>query len=243
MMFVAYIIVVVSFAAYAVFDAVSVQARVAGAIAEKNATGASFEKIVNTFKRTSIFIYPPVLGYMIIRNEYIYLNISVLSALSFGFVVALLCLVLREFVTTYFVGVIERFEGGLSAIAALRPRKISSQKLIEIKKNFSKNSISKLKWRIVLSATWVYLVYSSSIFLLNYIAILFSEYDVVILQMLGLINGVGTIMLAFIVDPMVARYLDSKVDLDIVGCSIIVSQMLAYCVAIPMLMAVAFWVT
>lgn len=238
MLWVLSILVMVSFGLYAFFDAMTITARTAASLEGRNAAGASLEKIMNTLKRFSMFIYPPILGFIILSGETRFFMLSIYGSFALATIIGTICLFQRSSSLGYFRRVTLRFSNGqnVSGALLLSFRK-PPEKAGTLPQHGLRDSI-RMNRRLYFFATGVYFFYASAIFFLNLISLIYADAAVILLQMLGLINGVGTILLAFIVDPVISRKLDNAQDLDALSVTVLLSQLTTYALLGPAAFAI-----
>jgi hypothetical protein len=205
----------------------------------RNAFGAAIEKMMNTLKRMMIFFYPPILGYFVIKNDLNSIMVSIAISYFLGTTALVLLIIKRHSFLLYFCLVTKKFTRGSGIIKSFLGNKdevnfVEAERFfLSVNPSFKIARISDVVRypRLTLTASWIYFVFGASIFSVNILALAFAQYAPVILQCLGLINGLGTVVLAFLVDPIVSRHLDAERQLDEVALSLLVAQLLA-CVAI-----------
>ena len=230
------------FCLYAIFDFFSLIIRISAAQCRRNAAGAAYEKIMNTVKRVFMFLYPPVLGLMAAHGR----SDLVFHSIFLSYFCAAICIVvlvfLRRIMLNYFCAVIDRFSAGAGVLTSFLARPPIVEGAFRdggwvrpLRGVWGKNN------RFLFSMTWVNFVYGSSIFAVNIAAIAFKEYDVVILQLLGIYNAMGTLLMAFIVDPRVSISLDENADLDQLFGVFALALLLNYCLVGPMLFGLIYF--
>lgn len=227
------------FSGYIFFDAMAVIARASASLMSRNAFGAAIEKMMNTLKRLMIFFYPPILGYFIIKDDLNSIMISIAISYVLAAVVLILLIIKRHSFLLYFCLVTKKFTNGETILKSFIYKKNeiyfaeAESFFSSVDHSFKLAKISDVtKYpRLTLTASWIYFIFGASIFSLNILALAFAQYAPIILQCLGLINGLGTLVLAFVVDPVVSRYLDASKQLDEVALSLLVAQLVA-CFAI-----------
>lgn len=224
--------VVVFYATYTFFDVLSLYIRVAASLNGNNAAGAAFEKIMNTFKRTSLFLFPPILGFFVLMESPIEMFWTFLaSSLASGTLLVLMNR-RRSTIIALLTDELSLFQAGRSAFAStlVIMRRLlchstgTNQGLAEkhcaIKPDYNK--------KLVTYGSWIFFTHANSVFILNAAVSFFPVSGPVLLQSLGLINGMGSIFLAFLVDPLVSRHLDNGLELDVVINSFFRANLLVY---------------
>lgn len=227
------IVIMLAFGLCAFFDAMTIVARTAASLEGRNAAGASLEKIMTTLKRFAMFIYPPILGFIILSGEASFFMFSVYGAFAVATLITLGCLVGRTPIQNYFRRVTTRFVSGQDVSRALLASfRCRAERPPALPQGRPAAAVAANTW-LYLFTTVVYFFYASAIFFLNLLSLIYVDYAVILLQMLGLINGVGTILLAFVVDPIISRKLDGAEDLDALSVTVLLSQLTAYAVLAP----------
>ncbi|URI15030.1 lipid II flippase family protein [Brevundimonas albigilva] len=238
--------VCVCFFGYALLECGSIIVRTAAAHIGMNAAGAAFEKILSAVKRTFIFLYPPILGALLSAGRIEEMYASIFLSCLCGLLACALVFALRARLSSWFVLVISEFGAGKSAVSAILH---GVKSLVVIQSGASSDRlvtrvvVNRLDPRVIAMSAWVYFTYSSSIFLVNCIAAFAPQYNAVILQSVGFFNGLGTIMLALLLDPILARNLDSRNDLEASAEAIIGGQAISYGVLSPLLFGLLFLIS
>ncbi|PVE47823.1 hypothetical protein DDE23_10355 [Pararhodobacter aggregans] len=203
-----------------------------------NAFGAAIEKIMNTLKRLSIFSFPPALGYFVMRRDLDALFFAIFVAIVFAALSVSAAIFFRHSLARYFFMVSKSFGGGSGVLRSfIRPDAL----LVDDRERLSDRGenvpglVASLRQHLplLLMATWVYFIFGASIFLINILAIFFVDAAPVILQGLGFFNGLGTLVLAFLIDPKISRFLDNRESLDEITLVILTSQFSSIAIVSP----------
>lgn len=237
MLWVLSIVIMLAFGLCAFFDAMTIMARTAASLEGRNAAGASLDRIMTTLKRFAMFIYPPILGFIILSGEATFFMFSVYGAFAVATLITLGCLLLRARMQAYFRRVTIRFVSGQDVSRALLASFWCKADSPPAQRQSKPVAALAANTRLYLFGMTVYFFYASAIFFLNMLSLIYAEFAVILLQMLGLINGVGTILLAFVVDPIISRKLDGAEDLDALSITVLLSQLTAYAVLAPVAFA------
>lgn len=227
---------------FAVFDGLSILARVGASLSGHNAMGGSIEKMTSTCKRIFLFGYPPLLGYLIYSKDSEGIYISIFTSFMAASVATGIIFAFRFSIISIFLSFASSLSRNHSLTRALRSYwsedSVDSifirQKIVD---TFTSDGPQIPKSLIPFSVL-VYSAYGGSIFLLNLFVLQYAEYAPVILQMIGLINGVGTIFLSFFIDPILSRSLDSKKNLDAIIRTIFTAQIITYVLVSPSIFGV-----
>ncbi len=238
-------IVATCFAGYAFFDCLTLLIRVAASQLGQNAAGGAFEKIMSTFKRLAMFMYPPILGVIIVRKDVETLLIAILMSFGAGSVVVVLCILFRMRLLHTCSQIVDEFKLGRNAGSSIlrgAVKRLPMAAVVPAKPAFiySLHKAVANDLQLFVAAAWVVLVYSSSIFIMNALAMKFSDSALILLQTLGLVNGLGTVLLAFVVDPLIARYLDKAAHLKMLVLNVLCAQLAIYLVIAPALFVIMF---
>lgn len=240
------VVVAMCFAWYALFECLTLLVRAAAAELHQNAAGGAYEKIMSTFKRLAMFMYPPLLGFIILKQNTSALLAAILLSFSVAAIVVIFCIAYRMALLGLCRNVLHEFRKGTSAGASLLQGMWQGAPDVVVAARSRRMIITacgaaKRDPQLFFAATWVSLVYSSAIFFMNLLAMKFADSAVILLQMLGLVNGLGTILLAFVVDPLIARYLDKATRLDTLVVNVLTAQLCVYICLAPLLFICLFW--
>lgn len=217
------------FSGYIFFDAMAVLARASASSASLNAFGAAIEKIMNALKRLSIFTFPPALGYFVYTQNESALFLTIFIAYGFAGMIILGVLIFRNLFLSYFNAVALAFGAGhgifYAFISKSARKKFAHAQVKEGISGFQLFDLLRDNLGLFLLASWVYFVFGASIFLINLIAMRFIDLAPIVLQALGFLNGLGTLVLAFFVDPKISRFLDKKYMLNEMVLIILLAQL------------------
>ena len=237
MMDIFYVVFVsIAFTGYAILDIFSLAVRVSGALVNANAVGSSYEKMINTIKRVFIVVYPPVLGILLVKKSYYVIFLCITFSYIGAGLACLLIALNQKFIISYFIGVIYKFRSHPNTIMSFASnpfKKVDANTIDEF--NWGRGIVSSLliEKKLTFSYIWVGFIYSSSVFLINSMAIIFSKYNTIILQMIGFYSALGTVLLSFLIDPRISSNLDCKSGLDTVLNRMIYCQIIIYLVVSP----------
>lgn len=201
--------VVISYGAIQFFELTAVLARIAGIKTDAIVTGYSIQQSVYMLTRFFMVALLPLLGFVVDTGTdklsfEITAHLSLLVATIFG----VFSLVFSNKIIAYYCSIITKYKIGGSFLRAFltSPKNTISDKrppFIKIIKN--REALITL-----LQSNFVYLIYSTGIFVSFYMALLFSEYRASISQMSGVINAFGAVLLTFVVEPRISRAIDLK---------------------------------
>jgi len=236
------IFVAVIFSFQLIFESLNILARIAGSIINSNAVGASLDKIMSTLKRFFIFAYAPVLGYLVYLGDVGRVFFSVFSSIAIGSLCILIIMINRRVIIGYFIGVVLNMNKGVSLFRSfLCPAMINVNDYEELSDSARQSRKSyKIDSRMFVSLTLVYFVYSSAVFIVNVLALAYTPAAPIILQMLGLVNGLATLVLAFLIEPALARVLETRKDLISVSENFLMAQFVSVILLSPVLFLILY---
>lgn len=208
--------VVFLFVGYVFFDLVSINARAAGAAFNRNALGYSLAVMVNTVKRIFMVLYPPVLGVIALLGGVDEVVTSIFACYLFSvFPLFLIVKWRRNVMVRCSIFLLHYSRTGRfvrSAFQAMRTKSGLRQYVDgRIGKAYFRKSMAKnFSCSIAFTATWVYVFYSSALFIVNLVGVIHAEYGPIVYQLVGLVNALGTIVFAFVLDPKISRMLEGR---------------------------------
>lgn len=199
-------------------ELVASTSRPAGALIAKNSMGYTTHGLISTVKRIFMVLYPPCIGVVATlgNKDDIYFAIYVCFIASFvGLIVSTIT---RKHVLIYQLRFIYYLSNGAGLLVSAQRSIINTDHdldekikfmLIQNNVNISRFlNIKEIDWRICLLCCYVMSFYSISIFAINIIAIHFVSYNSILYQLVGIVNAFGTLIWAFILDPMLSRRFD-----------------------------------
>jgi len=219
------------FAAFVFFDLLSLMPRLSGSHLKMNGLGFSFQTIINTIKRIFLVLIPPSVGVIALNGTVSDVFYAIYLAHAATIASFTLAYVLRDVFFRYFCKMIVQYSQGeslrKSAILAIR-REHSISGLAQIK--FNRENV---RFELLPVIVWIFFFYASSGFIINIIASVLPEYSVIVLQMTGFFNALGTMALAFYLDPKISRIYESGRDVKSVYVTLFVGQMINILIASP----------
>ena len=72
----------------------------------------------------------------------------------------------------------------------------------------------RVNFKVLILCFMIYVLYFNSIFFINIVALLNSDVSQVLYQMNGLFTSIGTLLLAFVLDPYLSRSFDANVAVE-----------------------------
>lgn len=171
--------------------------RIAGLKVGYPMLGYSFQQMFFVGTRFLFIALMPLIGYMVDKQiqteKYIYM---LFLSMFFASVAYIIVFILKDFF-------ISRISNRILKKSQIEIKEIEKYNSIDIK------SIISNKRNIFLSAI-VFCCYSLGVFIAFYFALIFHEYRTTISQMSGVINGLATVLLTFIIEPKLAKSFDER---------------------------------
>lgn len=224
-------------------EAASAIARPAGAISGKNSMGYTTTVLINTFKRVFMVLYPPVIGIIAAIGGADAVVYTVYICLLSSLIPMYLATKYRELMLLGLVQFVMVFSRGRGFIVAastwVKKRKYlrnTATLMIEgyRKGNPRRHILQDVDTKILLLTSWVLAFYSIAVFSINIAGAYFPQYGAVIYQLVGIVNAVGTLVWAFILDPMLSRRFDSLKDVLGVRDSVLLANWAANAIMAPL---------
>lgn len=241
------VVVILTYAAFSTLDAVSMFPRISGSLCGKNAIGSTVQVIVNTFKRIFLVSSAPMLGFIAISGGLADLVFAgVISSITSGILV-IVVLRFHPTLVAFFCRYILRFAGSGSLVRSLLPLDENEKKwTIESREQVRSVGLRELFLtksfrKVMLLSTWIFSFYSASIFILNILASRAAEYASVIVQLTGFANALGTLALAFFLDPILSRSFEKKAQLDGIMNGLLFGRIISHMVVSPSVFLALGW--
>ena len=205
------LIVIFGYVLLQAIEMASIGSRVAGRLAGRLALGTTLQQSIYTASRFLLVIFLPALAFLVESgiqlDDYV---IIVIISLMMAFLMALLILIKLNFIQHYFLKVFLHYDGGQIPSALFKSF---------YSKNYFKNSFkeinfytfSELNTRKTFAAFSAYLFLANGFFVSFLLAIKFPEYRLTLSQFTAAFHGVGALIVAFYLDPMLSRSMDNNV--------------------------------
>lgn len=237
------IIIAFLYATYAFLEMAQFLVRVAASREGKNAIGASLEKAIMTVKRIPLFIFPPLLGILVMRQEEGLVLIAAFGSLALGTITVFVTMLMRSILIDRFSHAVHALHGRRSMLSSLllsvlRSKRVAATNVAagHIAGNRAKSNATRwsLNWKIVVLAALVYGLIGSSAFIVNVGALQFPKYAPILFQITGLVNGIGTVLLSFMLDPIISRSFENTDDNEEINVSLLVGMIYAFGLVAPL---------
>ncbi|AEE65591.1 lipopolysaccharide biosynthesis protein [Bordetella pertussis] len=197
------LLVIASYSIIHLLEYLSYYARVAGRMAGKPVTGYAIQNATTTVTRFFYLALMPLLGFLVDKQVPTSLYLQMGLAAMFG--AALLSL----------LGYWLRYSWIALLTNAVRKRAGQPPLRVEEIRTALEAPASLPKKRIALLAAIVFLCYCLGVLLSYFFALVFHEYRSTISQLSGLINGVATVLLTFVLEPRIAGIVDARPTHDV----------------------------
>jgi hypothetical protein len=228
------IIVIISYVLIHSLEIFSFAARVAGRITHMNALGTTISQTVYTTATIALITFLPSLAYLvesgISLKNYI---ILVILAYFFTFLASLIMLINLNKLQHFFQTVFIIYNKNTLPIAILKSL-FNKNKEISLK-DCEKFSFDKVVCKKTAVSFLAYIFLITGYFNAFLLAVLFPENRLTLSQFTSIFHGVGAIIFAFYIDPMVSRSIDTYSD-DVSWLknvySILIGRMMSYLVMI-----------
>jgi len=229
-------------------ETVSFGSRLAGKLVNRLSLGTTLQHSIYV---TSRLFLPPLLlslSYLIESGLNIeFFLITSVILVSSAFITSMLVLIKFNFFQLLFQHIFELYDKyGNLPIAILKVilgEKINKTKKINIE---SSPKIFTLSWKKIMYAAFAYFFLSTGFLISFSFAILIPEYRMTVSQLTTVFHGIGAIILAMYIDPMICDSLDSgKNDDKWLNniYSIFIGRLLAYLLAFAIFLCVYFFVS
>lgn len=200
-------IVIILFVIFSLLDLISTMPRYIGSQLEINASGSSFQNIVNTVKRFFVTLLGPAIGILSLSFTVTELIFVFALATLISIFVFVLALCYYNFILTYITKVMMDYKRGANiGESFFKKSTASDQPSVRLDCIYQ----SGVNIRVFILCFMIYTLYFNAVFFINVVALLNSDISQVLYQMNGLVTSIGTLLLAFVLDPYLSRSFDEK---------------------------------
>lgn len=227
------------YAAFVALDVISLFPRIAGSLIGKNGIAYSFQVMTTTLRRVFIVIYPPLLGFINISGSLDDLFRIVLVSYGAAVLTLFSIFMLRVKILSFYCASLNDFSENGKLLQAFLTGFRNANQWNDVCRDISFNQMQlqadkkRFSSTIVLTATWIYFFYAGTPFLINALGMKFNEHSSIILQLTGLSNALGTLALAFFLDPKLSRIYENQTDLPVASQSLFLAHLINLCVISP----------
>ena len=239
------IIVIVCYVLCHTLEIASFGARVAGRITNRTALGTTLYQTVRTTSDFLLIIFLPALGYIvesgITINDYL---ILVLAAYTLTFMVSIIMLTRLNGLQQFYQVIFTKYNDNTIPIAILKS--LMSKKTALKTKGCDDFTFDKIILKKTLVSFLAYIFLTTGFFNAFMLAVLFPENRLTLSQFTAAFHGFGAVILAFYLDPMLSRSIDTYSD-DITWLknvySILLGRVLSYLAMIISLLIFLYFST
>lgn len=190
--------VVACFAFIHLLEYLGYYARIAGHLARRRATGYAIQNAINTLTRFFYLLMMPVLGFIVDRGmelgSYLRMGLAALGA------AACACLIVHG-LRYRCIGWLLRF------VAQGHDRELAMLELQSLRRSL-RQSARDHDGRIWMPACIVFTCYAIGVLAAYFCALAIHDYRATISQLSGVVNGLATVLLTFVLEPRIARTID-----------------------------------
>ena len=205
------IIIILSYVIFQALEIFSFGSRVAGRITNRAALGTTLSQTIHTLSRFLLIFFLPALGYIvesgITINDYLTL---VLVAYTLTFIISIIMLVKLNGLQNFYQIVFFKYADNTIPIAILKS--IISKKTDLNMKNCEGFTFDKIILKKTLVSFLAYIFLITGFFNAFMLAVLFPENRLTLSHLTAAFHGFGAVILAFYLDPMLSRSIDTYKD-------------------------------
>jgi len=189
-------------------ETVSFGSRVAGKLVKRLSLGTTLQHSIFTISR--LFLPPLVLSLSFLIESNLSIQLFLLTAAILtisAFFTSLLVLINFNYFQLFFQRIFVQYEFNTIPIAIFRVIFFKKNEINQVSLEDIPN-IRRLSFKKIITSSFAYFFLSTGFLIAFSFAILIPEYRMTMSQLSSLFHGVGAIILAMYVDPMVSRSLD-----------------------------------
>ena len=238
------IIVIVCYVLCHTLEIASFGTRVAGRLTNRTALGTSLSQTVYTIAEFFLIIFLPTLGYIVESGgisiiDYLTL---VIVAYTFAFLVSIIMIIKLNSLQHFYQVIFVKYAKNTIPIAILKS--LISKKTDLNLKDCDHFTFDKIILKKTLVSCLAYLFLITGFFNAFMLAVLFPENRLTLSQFTAAFHGFGGVILAFYLDPMLSRSIDTFAD-DVTWLknvySILFGRLLSYLTMIICLLIFLFY--
>ena len=205
-----FILVVVSFSLLQIIEVFSFSSRVAGKYKNSMALGYTLQQAFFTASRGLLLLFLPSIAFLV-ESKISVQDYSLTSSLSLfiSAVASFWLLIKLNSSQLFFQKVIFHCQKNRVPKSVYLALFQNNSDLINVYVTFN---IKKINFKKFLTSFFAYFFLSSGFFLVFFLASIFSEYRLTLSQITPLFHGIGAILVAFYLDPMLSKSIDVEND-------------------------------
>jgi hypothetical protein len=209
------ILVIFGYVLIQIIEITSMGSRVAGKLSGSLALGTTLHLSIYTGSRFLLILFLPALAFLVESginvDDYF---IVVFTCLFTTFFASLFIVIKFNIFQNYFQKVFSLYQNNLLPLALLKSLNYKKNKNISII-NINILSIKKINKRKAFTSFLAYLFLANGFFISFLLAINFPEYRLTLSQFVPAIHGVGALIVAFYLDPMLSNSIDRNINSNI----------------------------
>ena len=205
------IIIIVCYVLCHTLEIASFGSRVAGRLTNRTALGTTLSQTVYTTADFFLILFLPALGYIvesgITINDYL---ILVLVAYIFTFIISIIMLFKLNGLQHFYQVLFAKYNDNTVPIAILKT--LINKKTDLNSKDCDNFTFDKIILKKTLVSFLAYIFLTTGFFIAFMLAVLFPENRLTLSQFTAAFHGFGGVILAFYLDPMLSRSIDTYSD-------------------------------
>ena len=240
------LLAILSFVLMHVIEIVSFSSRAAGKLSNNTALGTTFHYSMHTASRFLLIIFLPSLALMVETMSSIgnYLIVPIVSLFLCFIINGIIILKLND-AQYFFQKVFKLYAENNNLLYSLFKAFFVSKNSLQIQNSMDKFKFRELTPRKYISSSMAYLFLNTGFFIAFLFSLFFYQYRLTVSQFATLFHGLGAVILAFYIDPMLSRSIDESLvsgrwanDMY----SILFGRILSYLVSLILFLAVYYFV-
>jgi hypothetical protein len=205
------LVILLSFSLMHAIEIASFATRVAGRASNRVALGTTLQQTIYTASRFLLIPFLPMLGFIVEAGILVdtYLKL-VLFAFLLTFLMSIIVIIKLNSIQQFFQIVFKKYTENTIPIAVIKSFSNNNSTIVTTKcENFSLNQIV---FRKTLVSVVAYLFLTTGFFVAFFLAIIFPENRLTMNQFTTTFHGLGAVIFAFYLDPMLSRSIDLSGD-------------------------------
>ena len=205
------IVVIVTYVIWHTIEMASFGARVAGRMTNRVALGTTMSQTINTLSRFLLIFFVPALAFIvesgITINDYL---ILVLGAYTLTCIVSIIMMIKLNILQQFYQVIFDKYKDNTIPIAILKS--LINKKTDLNTKDCDNFTFDKVILKKTLVSFLAYMFLVTGFFVAFMLAVLFPDNRLTLSQFTATFHGFGAVILAFYLDPMLSRSIDSYSD-------------------------------